>query len=133
MFVMRFIPTKVHGVMDYLVGILLIASPWLFDFNRGGMETWIPVILGIGALVYSIMTDYELGLTRTLSMRTHLTLDLVSGILLAASPWIFGFADYVYMPHLILGIIEIGAAVMTKREPSAERRSHRGHTMAHSH
>ena len=44
---MRFIPTKVHGVMDYIMGILLIASPWLFIFNRGGMETWIPVILGV--------------------------------------------------------------------------------------
>lgn len=127
---MRFIPTKVHGVLDYLVGILLIASPWLFDFDRGGVETWIPVILGIGALVYSIMTDYELGLIPKLSMRTHLTLDLVSGILLAISPWLFGFADYVYMPHLILGIVEIGASLMTKREPSQERRTHR---MAPSH
>lgn len=130
---MRFIPTKVHGVLDYLVGILLIAAPWIFDFNRGGAETWVPVVLGVGALVYSVMTDYELGLTRTLSMRTHLTLDLMSGILLAASPWIFGFADYVYMPHLILGILEIGVSLMTKREPSNERRTHRGHRMAHSH
>jgi hypothetical protein len=130
---MRFIPTKVHGVMDYLMGILLIASPWLFDFNRGGMETWIPVILGVGALVYSVMTDYELGLTRTLSMPTHLTLDLVSGIFLAASPWIFGFADYVYMPQLVLGIIEIGASLMTKREPSNEGRRSRKRSMAHGH
>jgi hypothetical protein len=67
---MRFIPTKVHGVLDYLVGIILIAAPWIFGFDRGGMETWIPVILGVGALVYSVMTDYEMGLTRTLSMRT---------------------------------------------------------------
>jgi hypothetical protein len=130
---MRFIPTKVHGVMDYLMGILLIASPWLFDFNRGGMETWIPVILGVGALVYSVMTDSELGLTRTLTMPTHLTLDLISGILLAASPWIFGFADYVYLPHLVLGIVEIGASLMTKREPSKEGRGHRRRKMAHSH
>lgn len=101
---MRFIPTRVHGVLDYLVGILLIASPWLFDFDRGGMETWIPVLLGAGALVYSVMTDYEMGLSKALSMRTHLTMDLLSGILLAASPWIFGFADDVYMPHLILGL-----------------------------
>jgi hypothetical protein len=30
---MRFIPTKVHGVMDYIMDILLIASPWLFDLT----------------------------------------------------------------------------------------------------
>jgi hypothetical protein len=125
---MRFIPTKVHGMMDYLMGILLVASPWLFDFANGGAETWIPVILGAGAIVYSLMTDYELGAVHKISMPTHLTLDLVSGILLAASPWIFGFADYVYSPHLILGIIEIGAAVMTKKKPE-----HRTNRMAHSH
>jgi hypothetical protein len=45
-------------------------------------------------------------------------LDLVSGILLAASPWIFGFSDYVYMPHLILGLFEIGASMMTDTVPS---------------
>ena len=37
--------------MDYLMGILLIASPWLFGFDRGGAETWVPVILGIGAII----------------------------------------------------------------------------------
>jgi hypothetical protein len=113
--------------MDYLMGALLIAAPWLFDFADGGAETWVPVILGAGAIVYSLMTDYELGASRTISMRTHLTLDLLSGILLAASPWLFGFADYVYEPHLILGILEIGAALMTKRVPSNERRSHHAH------
>jgi hypothetical protein len=130
---MRFIPTKVHGILDYLVGIILIAAPWIFGFDRGGMETWIPVILGVGALVYSVMTDYEMGLTRTLSMRTHLTLDLVSGVLLAVSPWIFGFADRVYLPHLVLGILEIGVSLMTKQQPSHEMRGHGKHRMAHSH
>ena len=104
--------------MDYIVGALLIAAPWLFDFDRGGAETWVSVILGAGAIIYSLMTDYELGATKGISMRTHLTLDLMSGVLLAASPWIFGFADYVYMPHLILGIMEIGASLMTKTRPA---------------
>ena len=114
---MRFIPTKIHGYMDYMMGLLLIASPWLFDFADGGAKQWIPVILGASAIIYSLMTDYELGASRTISMPTHLTLDLVSGIFLAVSPWLFGFADEVYLPHLVLGIIEIGAALTTKREP----------------
>ena len=80
-FIMRFIPTRVHGMLDYLIGILLIAAPWLFDLDRGALETWIPVTLGAGTLLYSSMTNYELGLTKTLSMRTHLTLDLMSGFI----------------------------------------------------
>ena len=127
--IMRFIPTKIHGLMDYLVGILLIAAPWLFGFANDGAETWIPVILGAGAILYSLMTDYEMGITKKISMRSHLTLDLMSGILLAASPWIFGFADYVYGPHLVVGILEIMTSLFTKRVPSNEHHRH----VAHSH
>ncbi|RYZ22813.1 MAG: hypothetical protein EOO16_07635 [Chitinophagaceae bacterium] len=111
------------------MGALLIAAPWLFNFDRGGAETWVPVILGAGALLYSLFTDYEMGASRRLSMRTHLGLDLMSGIFLAASPWIFGFNDYVYLPHLLLGIFEIGASLMTKTHPSSERAEHRHHGM----
>lgn len=128
---MRFIPTRVHGYLDYIVGALLIAVPWLFDFARGGAETWIPVALGAGAILYSLITDYELGVSKTISIRTHLMLDLMSGILLAASPWLFGFADYIWEPHLILGLFEIGAALMTKKEPG--RTGNRHHTTAATH
>ena len=113
---MRFIPTKTHGYLDYIVGLLLIAAPWLFDFYRGGAETWVPVILGVATFIYSLMTDYELGASRMISMRTHLTIDLVSGIFLAASPWIFGFDEYVWAPHLIVGIFEIVASLCTRVE-----------------
>jgi hypothetical protein len=121
---MRFIPTRIHGVLDYLVGLLLIAAPWLLGFADGGAETWVPVALGVGALAYSVFTDYELGLVRRLPMPTHLLLDLGSGLLLAASPWLFGFADGtattdgVWVPHLVLGLFEVGAALTTERAPA---------------
>ena len=123
---MRFIPTRVHGMMDYLIGVLLIAAPWLFDFDRGGAETWVPVLIGASVIVYSLFTDYELGMVRKLSMPTHLMLDLGGGILLAASPWLFGFSDYVWEPHLIVGLLEIGTSLMTRRVPDT------GHRASHS-
>ena len=119
----RIIPTKIHGIMDYLMGVLLVAAPWLFDFNRGGAETWVPVVLGLGVIAYSAFTDYEYGLARRLSMSTHLGLDGVGGAFLAASPWLFNFDEHVWAPHLVLGLLEIGAALMTETRPQA-RRSH---------
>ncbi len=120
---MRFIDTKTHGYLDYLVGVLLILAPWILGFNRGGAETWVPVILGASAILYSLITDYELGVSPQISMRTHLTLDLISGIFLALSPWLFNFDDYVYLPHLLLGIFEIAASLFTKKQPSKRRLS----------
>lgn len=118
---MKVISTKAHGILDYLMGVLLIASPWLFGFARGGSETWTPIILGAGAILYSLLTNYELSMAKAIPMRAHLTLDFLSGAFLAASPWILGFNDYVYVPHLIFGIVEIGAALMTDPGPAYRR------------
>jgi hypothetical protein len=99
------------------MGVILIAAPWLLNFDRGGAETWVPVVLGAGVILYSLFTNYEYSVAKGISMRTHLTLDVLSGIFLAASPWIFGFNEYVYLPHLIFGILEIGAGSMTETTP----------------
>lgn len=114
---MRFIPTRVHGMVDYLVGALLMASPWLFGFADGGAQQWVPIILGAGTILYSLMTDYELGVVSVLSMSAHLMMDLAGGILLAASPWIFGFSDELKWPHVVIGLGEIAASLMTRRYP----------------
>lgn len=114
---MRFISTRAHGVLDYTVGILLIIAPWLFNFANGEAAMWIPIILGVGTILYSLITRYELGITSAISMSTHLWLDGIAGLFLAISPWLFNFADLVLYPHLIVGLFEIGAALMTNTVP----------------
>lgn len=118
---MRIIPTKTHAVLDYLVALLLIAAPWLLGFAEGGAETWIPVILGAATILYSLFTDYEGGVSRSLAMPAHLGLDLAAGALLALSPWLFGFADEVYLPHLVVGLFEIVASLVSRTVPEIPR------------
>ena len=113
---MRFISRKVHAVLDYMVGIVLILAPWLFNFADMGAAKWIPIIAGAVLLIMSFFTDYEGGGKKVISMSTHLTMDIIMGIFLAVSPWLFGFADMVYLPHLLVGILEIGAGMFTYRQ-----------------
>ena len=114
---MRFLPTRIHGVIDYIWGVLLLASPWIFGFADGGAAQWVAVVVGLGAIAYSAVTDYELGLVRLAPMRLHLLLDGLGGALLAASPWILGFADRVYGPHLAFGLFAVVASLITQTEP----------------
>ncbi|MDQ3555499.1 MAG: SPW repeat protein, partial [Gemmatimonadota bacterium] len=116
------LPTRIHGVLDYLLGALLIASPWLLGFGRGGAETWVPVGVGAGVLVVSLFTDYELGLVRRIGMPVHLWLDGLAGALLAASPWLWGFDPRVWIPHVAFGVLAMLAAVTTQTIPGYERR-----------
>lgn len=118
---MRFIPTRVHGVLDYLIGIVLVAAPWLFGLTREGMAMWVPIVLGAALILYSLVTDYEWGVVRRLPMTSHLRLDVVSGALLAISPWLFGFDWIVWVPHFVIGLVEVGAGLLTERVPSYER------------
>ena len=113
----RFLPTRIHGLLDYLTGLLFLAAPWLFGFagETDDIATWLFVVLGAGVLLYSLFTDYELGLVRKLPMPVHLTLDLGGGILLLVSPWLFGFADEVWVPHVLFGLLEVSAALVTQR------------------
>ena len=103
------------------MGLILILAPIMFGFE--GAARTVPLVLGVATLIYSLCTNYELGLLKLVPFRAHLTLDAMSGVLLALSPWLFGFSDRVWMPHLILGLAEIGTVLMTRTAASAEHHS----------
>jgi SPW repeat-containing protein len=120
---LRIIPTSVHGVIDYAVGILLIAAPWIFGAadNRGAKWTWI--IVGAIMLGSALMTNYELGVMHLIPMHVHLAMDTMLGLFLAASPWIVGYSNEGlngWLPPLVVGLAEVGTSMMSR--PWPERR-----------
>ncbi|HEY0045828.1 MAG TPA: hypothetical protein VGB44_03865 [Flavobacterium sp.] len=115
---MRVIETKTHGYLDYLVGILLIVLPGIAGWDINDAKSIVPMVVGIVTIIMSLMTAYELSISKIIPMSTHLMMDVLSGIILAASPWLFDFADEVYLPHLLVGLFEIAAGLMTKTRSS---------------
>src|SRR5690606_36143755 len=93
----------------------------IFGLDSAAAEGRIPVILGWVTLAYSLLTNYELGLLKVLPFRAHLTIDMISGLFLAVSPWLFGFADRVWGPHLVVGLFEAGVVLMTRTAVSERR------------
>jgi hypothetical protein len=115
---MRFIPTKFHAPLDYIVGVFLIAVPWIFQFSDNTAATVVSVVLGIGLIAYSLITDYELGVWKIAPMAVHNLIDVVAGALLAASPWIFGFADEganAWVPLVVIGLAAVFLGLTTKQ------------------
>lgn len=119
---LRFIPTRVHGVLDYIVAIALIFAPMIFGFESvGGAAVVVPVVLGILLIIYSLFTRYEWGMFKLIPMPLHLIIDIIAAAFLALSPFLFGFADEAlnaWLPHVIVGIVVILVVLFSQVRPN---------------
>ena len=113
--------TKAHAVWDYLIGVVFIGLPFLLGFADDGRAQWPMVMAGVLVLLLATVTDYEGGLFRRVLMTLHLGLDRLIGSLLGASPWLLGFSDRVYLPHLILGLLILTLGLLTRLIPPIEK------------
>jgi len=122
---LRVIPTKVHGAVDMATGPALIAAPTLLRMNGNKGATIPPRAVGAAAIVNALLTDYEFGLKRLLPMRTHLALDAVGGVTLAATPFLTRASKQGvrhWLPHAVLGANEVFLALTTKQRPPRAQR-----------
>lgn len=88
---MKPISPTLHGVLDYLTCGLFFVAPSLFNFT--GAYATVCYVLAAGYLIISLLTKMPLGLLKLVPFWLHGKLELVSGLVFIASPWIFGFAN----------------------------------------
>jgi hypothetical protein len=125
----RPITSRMHGMLDYPAGVVLIAAPWIFGFSDVEKAAAVPIIVGVVVILQSLITDYELSLANLLPLPAHLGMDIVAGAALALSPFVLGFSDEganAWIPHVVAGIGLIGSGLMTQHR--RETRRHAGTT-----
>lgn len=112
---MRLINTKLHGWIDYVFALVLIALPWLAGYHWQSIPAQVCFGNAAAIIVYSLFTNYEMGVLglRGIPFAWHLVLDILSGLFFAAAPWIFHFHDISYLPFVILGLSEVLIALTT--------------------
>lgn len=115
----RFVPTRAHGVLDYLSVATLVTLPRLL----GGSAPLTRVLTGVaaGTLVYSLSTRYELGAVKVLPVRVHLVLDAVSGAVVGALPLVF--PDEPSKIKVMLagyGLFALAASLTTRTAPERQ-------------
>ena len=115
---MKFLDTKVHGYIDYALASILLFIPAMFHLQANTAQSIIFYVFSILTFFLSLQTDYEHGLYKLLPMQLHLLIEIILGLFLAASPWIFGFAGMVFIPHLLFGVLVILIGLMTMPQSS---------------
>jgi hypothetical protein len=107
------ISVNIHGILDYLTGLLLVTSP-LFLHYPGNASKLIAYAAGGAVLAYSIMTDYPPALLRFLPFPVHRTFDFFAGFALLFSPIEFTVGGLPAVLFVILGLSLIAMAFMTR-------------------
>jgi hypothetical protein len=120
---MKFIPTHLHGALDYVFGFTLILSPHALGFaETEGPERLVPQVIGLFILVQGLMTRYECGVLRVLRMSTHLFNESLAALFLALSPWVFDFnagLEKNWLPHFVVGLAMLLGCLLTRHEQRA--------------
>lgn len=127
---MQFLSPRTHTIIGFIIGIALVLAPNIFGFSDvGGAAVDVPRILGVLIILSELSARGSFSGVGFIPMRAHLTLDVIAGAFLAASPWIFNFTDEganAWVPHLVVGLVIIGYALVTSpdTQPTKESITH---------
>ena len=84
--------------------------------HAAGADTFVAGSAIFGQPDYKAVIDRmraELSAAKVIPYRIHLGIDALAGLLLLVSPWLFGFAEQIWWPHVIVGLAELGVVAMS--------------------
>jgi hypothetical protein len=110
-----------HGAIEYVAGVLLIAAPFLFSFESNAAVA-VAVIVGVVVLIIASSTDGPTSLINSIPTATHVVLDFVLAGALIASPFLFSFSDETKPTafFLLLGIVHLLVTIGTRFKPARD-------------
>src|SRR4051794_39095632 len=86
------IPAFVHGLWEYVAGVLLIAAPLVLGYDSGS-ATAASIVLGVLLIFLTATTSSSTSLVNQVPLPVHILLDYALAAVLIASPFLFGFSD----------------------------------------
>lgn len=121
---MRFLFPTVHGIIDYLIVVFLLVSPYLFDI--AGLPAAIIYVLAGVHLLITMATAYTFGVFKVLPFRIHGYIELVVAFILVPLPWLLNFeqVDEARNYFICLGIGLFALWFLTRYRPIFEK--HKG-------
>lgn len=120
---MHIISSRVHTWIGLVVGVVLVAAPWILGFDDHAAPRAVAVGVGLFIIVNELVTTSPASPLKIVPMRIHVMTDVVTGLFLAASPWLLSFADLdvnAWVPHLVVGLLVAGYALVTDTSDETE-------------
>ena len=83
---MKVLNSRVHGVVDYLVVLFLLASPTLFGLSED-IACYTYILAGVH-FTLTILTKFKFGLIKVIPFKIHGIIEYVVGVVLIAAAFL---------------------------------------------
>lgn len=107
-----------HNIIDYIAAAGLVLSPYIFQFDHIEPARNTFLFLGLGLALYSAFTVYQYSFLKIIPLKTHMHLDLFTGLVLMISPWLFDYRNDITNAqialHFVLGLALLGLVMLTE-------------------
>ena len=87
------IPLFLHGAIEYLAGLALVLSPFIFGFDENGFATTTAVVLGVLVLLVALVSDTPVSAARVVPMSIHEGFDFLVALALILFPFVTEITD----------------------------------------
>lgn len=111
---LRVISPTVHGIIDYVAAVALIAGPYLFGLGASSpIAFWLSIVTGVAVLVVSTNTIYRYGVFRNIPFDGHLAIDWVAATVFIAVPLAFSFEGIDFFYYIANGVLVYTVVVLS--------------------
>lgn len=112
------IPAVVHGIIEYIAGVVFIVAPFVLNFASGAAVA-LSIIFGVVVLVVAATTEGASGLISQIPVSAHVALDFVLAAALIIVPFAFGFSAETAPTtfFIALGVVHLLLTIATRFRP----------------
>ncbi len=119
---------KTHNILDYVAGVMLLLSPFLFGFGDVTVARNVFMMSGFFLVLYSLFTNYDYAVLRVIPLGVHMSMDVLLGVFLMIAPWVLNYRVFLtsgqeYL-HYILGVGVIGLVGLTREKTETDKVEH---------
>jgi hypothetical protein len=109
------VPAFVHGLVEYVAGIFLVAAPFLLSYDSDA-ATAVSIVAGVVILIVAASTAMSTGLIKSIPVQAHVVLDYLLAAVLIASPFLFAFTrdGSATAVFIVLGVAHLLLTIATR-------------------
>src|SRR3954454_22422061 len=114
------IPPLLHGILDYVFAVVLIAAPFVLNFDDNTAVA-LSLALGLCAIILGAFTSWATGIVKSIPVAVHTVVDYVLSIFLIAAQLLFGFNphDAASAFSYVLGILCLLLTIASRYLPAS--------------